>query len=41
VQVTKVTQPSEWQQGYTRFNRHQLDLLERRREGSEAGVEGK
>jgi formate dehydrogenase major subunit len=41
VQVTKVTQPSEWQRGYTQFNRHQLDLLERRREGSEAGVEGK
>jgi formate dehydrogenase major subunit len=41
VQVTKVTQPSEWQRGYTQFNRHQLDMLERRREGAEAGVVGK
>ncbi|WP_298235210.1 formate dehydrogenase subunit alpha [uncultured Azohydromonas sp.] len=41
VQVSKVSQPSEWQRGYTQFNRHQLDMLERRREGAEAGVEGK
>jgi formate dehydrogenase major subunit len=41
VQVTKVTQPSEWQRGYTQFNQHQLDMLERRREGAEAGVVGK
>ncbi|MEQ6290076.1 formate dehydrogenase subunit alpha [Vogesella sp. GCM10023246] len=28
VQVLPVTQPSEWQQGYQRFNRTQLELLE-------------
>lgn len=32
VQVTKVTQPSEWQTGYSRFNAQQLELLEQRRE---------
>ncbi|MBI5278447.1 MAG: formate dehydrogenase subunit alpha [Burkholderiales bacterium] len=30
VQVTKVTQPSQWQQGYSRFNEQQLDLLAQR-----------
>ncbi|NML17873.1 formate dehydrogenase subunit alpha [Azohydromonas caseinilytica] len=41
VQVCKVTQPSEWQRGYTAFNQQQLDMLERRREGAAAGVVGK
>jgi formate dehydrogenase major subunit len=35
VQVTKVTQPSEWQQRYSRFTQAQLDLLEHRRPGHE------
>jgi formate dehydrogenase major subunit len=29
VQVAPVSQPSEWQRAYSRFNREQLDLLER------------
>jgi formate dehydrogenase major subunit len=41
VQVTKVTQPSEWQRDYSRFNRNQLDLLERRGGGAEALVPAK
>ncbi|MFC3532793.1 formate dehydrogenase subunit alpha [Vogesella facilis] len=36
VQVLPVTQPSEWQQGYQRFNRTQLELLEQA-----GGTEGK
>jgi len=32
VQVTKVTQPSEWQQDYSRFNERQLELLAQRHE---------
>ena len=28
VQVMPVTQPSEWQQSYARFNRTQLELLD-------------
>jgi formate dehydrogenase major subunit len=31
VQVMPVTQPSEWQQGYERFNKAQLDLAHERR----------
>jgi formate dehydrogenase major subunit len=41
VQVTKVAQPSEWQRGYGDFNRHQLEMLERRNEGAEALVPAK
>jgi formate dehydrogenase major subunit len=44
VQVTKVMQPSAWQEEYATFNRQQLDALQRRGEGAaaEAGVvEGK
>jgi hypothetical protein len=36
-----VTQASEWQRDYGRFNRAQLDLLERRGEGAEALVPAK
>jgi formate dehydrogenase major subunit len=32
VQVSKVTQPSEWQRDYDRFNAQQLALLEQRHE---------
>jgi formate dehydrogenase major subunit len=32
VQVTRVTQPSEWQEGYSRFNERQLELLPQRHE---------
>jgi formate dehydrogenase major subunit len=32
VQVSKVMQPSEWQQRYADFNRQQLDLLAQGRE---------
>jgi formate dehydrogenase major subunit len=32
VQVTKVTQPSEWQRDYSRFNEQQLELLTQARE---------
>jgi formate dehydrogenase major subunit len=32
VQVSKVAQPSEWQQDYTRFNERQLELLAQRHE---------
>ena len=34
VQVMPVTQPSEWQQHYERFNREQLDLLKGDRQGA-------
>jgi formate dehydrogenase major subunit len=27
VQIVAVTQPSEWQQRYVKFNRNQLDLM--------------
>jgi formate dehydrogenase major subunit len=33
VQVLPVTQPSEWQQGYQRFNQQQLGLLEQAGQG--------
>jgi formate dehydrogenase major subunit len=32
VQVSKVTQPSEWQRDYSRFNEQQLELLAQRHE---------
>ena len=35
VQVTKVMQPSEWQQGYADFNREQLALLAQARGDAE------
>ena len=41
VQVTKVTQPSEWQRDYGQFNREQLELLERRSAGADALVAAK
>jgi formate dehydrogenase major subunit len=36
VQVSKVTQPSEWQREYTEFNLQQLQLLEQRQESVSA-----
>jgi formate dehydrogenase major subunit len=41
VQVTKVTQPSEWQRDYSRFNERQLQLLDRRRESENLAVPAK
>ncbi|MDY0055847.1 MAG: formate dehydrogenase subunit alpha [Methyloversatilis sp.] len=32
VEVTRVTQPSEWQQRYRDFSQHQIDLLPKKRE---------
>ena len=38
VQVAPVSQPSEWQQAYSRFNQEQLDLLERASQPAEAVI---
>ncbi len=41
VQVMPVTQPSDWQRRYSRFNQAQLDLLEKRRHAEQANVPAK
>jgi formate dehydrogenase major subunit len=41
VQVSKVMQPSEWQQRYADFNRQQMDHLARARTAAKAEVIGK